>query len=277
MSLLNPYLWIKLVLNEIIYRPIFNLLLILVALTGGSLGWAIILLTIIVRLILLKPGLAGNDVQKHMTDLQPKLKEIQEKHKDNPQKMTEEMMKVMKQWGNLKNMARWCLMMIIQIPIFLGLFYVVRDISTILETIKAGKEIAAIHYSDIYSFLYLLWIDGNIFTKINPDFFGINLLTHWNLIITILAGILMFLQFKFMSFVNPTSKAPTTQSLPGMPQMPDMTKFMSMMNRMLVGMMMLFVYWMPAAIWLYIITTTLFSLLQYSWQYRLILKTRIFK
>jgi YidC/Oxa1 family membrane protein insertase len=97
MSLLNPYLWIKLVLNEIIYRPIFNLLLILVALTGGSLGWAIILLTIIVRLILLKPGLAGNDVQKHMTDLQPKLKEIQEKHKDNPQKMTEEMMKVMKQ------------------------------------------------------------------------------------------------------------------------------------------------------------------------------------
>jgi membrane protein insertase Oxa1/YidC/SpoIIIJ len=46
--------------------------------------------------------------------------------------------------------------MIIQIPIFLGLFYVVRDISTILETIKAGKEIAAIHYSDIYSFLYLL-------------------------------------------------------------------------------------------------------------------------
>ena len=97
MNFLNPFLWIKLVLNEIIYRPIFNLLLLLIALTGGSLGWAIVLLTIIVRLILLKPTLAGNDVQKHMTDLQPKLKEIQEKYKDDPQKMTEEMMKVMKQ------------------------------------------------------------------------------------------------------------------------------------------------------------------------------------
>jgi YidC/Oxa1 family membrane protein insertase len=85
---------IGLILREIFFRPIFNLLLVFVFITGGSLGWGIVLLTIFIKLLLLKPTLATNDIQKHMTDLQPKIEEIKEKYKDDPQKMNEEMMKL---------------------------------------------------------------------------------------------------------------------------------------------------------------------------------------
>gem|GEM_PF-2137451 len=54
------------------------------------------MLTLIVRLILLKPTMAGTKMQKEMGDIQPKMKEIQDKYKNDPVKMNEETMKLMK-------------------------------------------------------------------------------------------------------------------------------------------------------------------------------------
>jgi membrane protein insertase Oxa1/YidC/SpoIIIJ len=66
--------------TEILYRPIFNVLVIFLTLFEGNLGLAIILLTVTIRLLMVKQTLAGNDMQKGMTNLQPKLAEIQEKY-----------------------------------------------------------------------------------------------------------------------------------------------------------------------------------------------------
>ena len=78
---------------EIIKRPIFNLLVVLLAVIPGSnLGWAIIALTLILRLLLVKNAMAATNMQKSMGDFQPKMQEIQEKYADDPQKMSEEMM-----------------------------------------------------------------------------------------------------------------------------------------------------------------------------------------
>jgi YidC/Oxa1 family membrane protein insertase len=88
-----------LLVSEILYRPIFNILVIFLAIFGGNLGIAIILLTITVRLLMIKQTLAGNDMQKGMSNLQPKLTEIQEKYKDDPKKLSEETMKVFKSDG----------------------------------------------------------------------------------------------------------------------------------------------------------------------------------
>lgn len=269
---LNPIVWLSIVINEIIFRPIFNLLLVFVALTWWSLGWWIILLTIFVRLLLLKPYMEGNNIHKHMTDLQPKIKEIQEKYKDNPQKMNEEIMKLFQQntWA-FKGMLRWCIMMLVQIPIFLGLFYVVRDLANILS-----HKLDPSKFSDyIYSFLNIFSINAEIFQHIDPNFFGINLLNSHNLILSIIAWILMFIQFKFTNFINPqTSKQPN--NIPWMPNLPDMSKMMLVFNLFFVFMIMTFVYSVPAAIWLYIVVTTLFSILQMIWQYRLLIKARFF-
>ena len=112
---------------EILYRPIFNIMVVFLGIFGGNLGVAIILLTVLVRLAMIKQTSIGNDMQKGMGDLQPKLQEIQEKYKDDPKKLSEETMKVFKTQG--KGPLKGCLMMFIQIPVFIGLYTVVRRIS----------------------------------------------------------------------------------------------------------------------------------------------------
>ena len=78
---------------------------------------AIILLTLVVRFAMIKQTLAGNDMQKGMGALQPKLQEIQEKYKDDPKRVSAETMKVFKTDG--KGAFKGCLMMLIQIPVFI--------------------------------------------------------------------------------------------------------------------------------------------------------------
>jgi YidC/Oxa1 family membrane protein insertase len=87
---------LTLLFTEIIYRPVFNMLIIFLAIFGGNLGIAIVLVTIIVRLLMIKQTSAGNDMQKGMGDLQPKLHELQEKYKDDPKKLSAETMKLFK-------------------------------------------------------------------------------------------------------------------------------------------------------------------------------------
>lgn len=85
--------------TEILYRPTFNILVIFLTIFGGNLGIAIVLLTVTIRLLMVKQTLAGNDMQKGMGALQPKLAEIQEKYKDDPKKLSAETMKVFKTDG----------------------------------------------------------------------------------------------------------------------------------------------------------------------------------
>jgi membrane protein insertase Oxa1/YidC/SpoIIIJ len=52
--------------TEILYRPIFNILAVFLAIFGGNLGIAIVLLTITIRALMIKQTNAGNDMQKGM-------------------------------------------------------------------------------------------------------------------------------------------------------------------------------------------------------------------
>jgi YidC/Oxa1 family membrane protein insertase len=86
----------------------------------GSYGWAIIAFTVIIRLILWPLNTQQTKSMKAMQTLQPKLKEIQDKHKDNPQAMQAEIMEFYK--NNKFNPLAGCLPMILQIPIFIALY-----------------------------------------------------------------------------------------------------------------------------------------------------------
>jgi len=57
---------LTLLFTEIISRPVFNMLIIFLAIFGGNLGIAIVLVTIIVRLLMIKQTSASNDMQKGM-------------------------------------------------------------------------------------------------------------------------------------------------------------------------------------------------------------------
>ena len=88
-------------------------------------GVAIILLTILVRLLFWPLTHKSTVGMKKMQELQPKMKEIQAKFKDNPQRLQQETWALYK--AEKVNPASSCLPMLIQIPIFIALFNVLRS------------------------------------------------------------------------------------------------------------------------------------------------------
>ncbi|MFA6632176.1 MAG: YidC/Oxa1 family insertase periplasmic-domain containing protein, partial [Kiritimatiellia bacterium] len=88
-------------------------------------GVAIILLTFLVRIIFWPLTHKSTVSMKKMQELQPKLKELQAKFKDNPQKMQQETWALYRE--NKVNPLSSCLPMVIQIPVFIALFTVLRS------------------------------------------------------------------------------------------------------------------------------------------------------
>lgn len=91
----------------------------------GSYGWAIILLTIAVRLLLYPLSHKQMASMASMQKIQPRLKIIQEKYAGDKQKLNEEMMRLYRE-NNVNPMAG-CLPLLIQIPIMIMLFRVLMD------------------------------------------------------------------------------------------------------------------------------------------------------
>ncbi|VHO00631.1 membrane protein insertase YidC [Lawsonella clevelandensis] len=93
-------------------------------LSGLAWALAIMFLTVTVRLILLYPMVKQIRTTQKMSELQPQIKAIQKKYANDRQRMSMEMSKLQKENG--VNMAMGCLPMLVQIPVFIGLFHVLR-------------------------------------------------------------------------------------------------------------------------------------------------------
>lgn len=94
-----------------------------------SYGLAIILFTIIIRIILLPLNIKQTRSQVAMQAVQPEIKKIQDKYKNDPQKAQAEVMKLYKEKG--ANPMSGCLPMLIQLPILWALFYVFNNLNAI--------------------------------------------------------------------------------------------------------------------------------------------------
>lgn len=86
----------------------------------GSYAAAIIVLTLIIKSVLWPVQNKATSEMRKMAALSPKMTEMREKYKDDPQKLNEEMMKLYKDYG--VNPFSGCLPMLIQIPIFFGFY-----------------------------------------------------------------------------------------------------------------------------------------------------------
>ncbi len=91
----------------------------------GNYAVAILILTAIIKLILWPIQTKANKSMRRMGALSPKMQELKEKYKDDPTKMNAEVMKLYKDYG--VNPVSGCLPMMIQIPIFFGLFTMLRQ------------------------------------------------------------------------------------------------------------------------------------------------------
>lgn len=90
-------------------------------------GWTIIVMTICIKVLFWPLTAKSTQSQKAMQKAQKPLQEIREKYRDNPQKLQSEMMKLYKEYKI--NPIAGCLPLLIQMPIFIALFYMLRSAS----------------------------------------------------------------------------------------------------------------------------------------------------
>lgn len=234
------------------YAPVYNLMAFLLEMTHYSLGWAIIIITIIIRLILLVPQHKMMVSQARMQKIQPKIKEIQDKHKGNHQVLGMELMKLYK---DEKVNPMWsCGLLLIQMPILIVIYNVIVGIQNTSNT----------YY--LYGFLS----DYNM-ASISANFYWVDLFGIWGLnglILALIVWVLQYLQVKLSLHFSQKHK-PTWVVLEKKKDANDYSSFMpdpDMLNKfMLYGMpvMIAFItYTFFAGVGLYWWVGTLFMILQ---------------
>lgn len=221
----------------VFFQPIFNTLVFLISIIPGhSLGWGIILLTLIIKIILLGPNHKALRAQKAMQKIQPQLDALKIKYKDEPQRLASETMAIWKKY-KVSPMSS-CLPMIIQFPILIALFYVVKEG---LSTINPDILYSTLKDVDLQS--------------INPNFLGIINLTKTNIIVLpIIVGGLQFFQMHLTLGKTKSSKLIKDGKPNPMPMMNNMMKYFMPL------MIAIFTATMPAAVGFYWGTSTLFGI-----------------
>ncbi|WP_423195262.1 MULTISPECIES: membrane protein insertase YidC [unclassified Cupriavidus] len=116
LELVKDYGWLT-----ILAKPLFWLLEKLHGIFGNW-GWSIIMLTVLIKLVFFPLSAASYKSMGKMKDLQPRMTAIRERHKGDPQKMNQEMMALYK--TEKVNPLGGCLPIVIQIPVFIALYWV---------------------------------------------------------------------------------------------------------------------------------------------------------
>ena len=108
----------------LIAKPIFFILNYLHGIFGNW-GWAIVVLTILIRFILYPLTYKGMISMQKLKEIAPEIKELQRKHKGNPQQMQVKMMELYKKKG--ANPMGGCLPLLLQLPIFFAIYRVLLN------------------------------------------------------------------------------------------------------------------------------------------------------
>lgn len=141
------------------FANIFGYLLQLLYMLVNNYGLAIILFTVIIKLLLLPLSIKQQKTMKKSTELQEKMKVIQFKYKNDPEKMNQEMMNLYK----TENMSPFsgCLTAIVQMVLLLSIFYLVRspitfmakmpqeNINTYVQQLKEEEKAVSNVYPEI--------------------------------------------------------------------------------------------------------------------------------
>ena len=220
--------------NTILYQPLFNaLVLIYQYLPGHDFGIAVIILTVIIRIIFYPLMVKSIKSQKVLSELQPKIQEIQQKYKTEKEKQAKEMMALYQK--EKINPLGGCLPLLLQLPILIALYRV----------FWTGLEPGAMAH--LYSFV------SNPGT-IDPTFLGLLNLAQPFFGLALLAGVAQFFQTKMLMPKTKKTKEQTGQ----------MSQFSNMMQKQMLYFFPIFTVLillrLPSAIGLYWIVTALFSI-----------------
>lgn len=214
-------------------RPLFNVLIWLYnAVPGRDLGVAIVILTVIIRLIFYPLSQKAIKSQKAMAEVQPKIKEIQKKYKDNKEEQAKALMNVYRQ--HKVNPMSGCLPILIQFPVLIALYHV------FISGLNPQK------LEMLYSFVQKP-------AALNLMFLGLVGLSEKSLILAVVAGVSQYFQAKTMPQIKSFGKSGSFD-------------FTAVLNQQMIYFMPLLtvvIAWtLPAALSIYWIVNNIFSIIQ---------------
>lgn len=217
--------------NTILFKPLFNFLIILYnSVAFHNLGLAIIVLTVVIRIIIFPIFHRSLKHQRKIQRLTPYIKRIQEENKKDKQKQAEALMELYKEHG-VNPMSQFYLLLI-QFPILIALYRVVW---------------AGINSANLKAYLYAGIAAPAVF---GHYFLGADL-SKKSIVLALVAGVVQYFQ------------AATTIPKPPPGVEPSATdKALKSSLFMMVGVTLVFSYVFPAVIALYLTITNLFTFVQ---------------
>lgn len=225
--------------HTILYVPIFNLLVFFYEiLPGANIGFAIIALTVVIKLILWPFMSKSLKSQKALQELQPKIEELKARHGTDKEALAKAMMELYQK--EKVNPLASCLPLLVQLPILIALYQVLLG--------GFGAETL----SQLYSFVAN---PGSI----NHVFLGVIDLSVSSLYLAILAGYFQFFQTRMLMAKHPPKQ------VAGKKGAFDETMLASMNKSMLMFMPAITVIigaTLPAGLTLYWVTVNIVSILQ---------------
>lgn len=222
--------------NEILYRPLFNLAVFLYNIIPGTdFGLAIIALTVIIRVIFFPLTTKTILSQRALNRLNPQIKEIKSKYKNDTAAQSAAILKLYKE--NNINPVAGCVPLLIQLPILIALY----------QAFIAGFKTENLGL--LYGF-----IDNP--GLINETFLGFLNIANPNIILTLMAGGLQYLQAKQASLNNKNQES-------------GLSKEMASLNSQMLyffPILIIIIGWnLPAGLMLYWITTTVLSIAEQAY------------
>jgi YidC/Oxa1 family membrane protein insertase len=224
--------------NVIFYRPLYNGLIFLLAHlpSWADAGMAVIIFTVLVKLILFPLSKSSIRTQVRMKELEPKIAEIRNTHKGNMQLQSAETMKLYREYQI--NPFASIFLILIQLPIVIALYSVF---------LRGG--LPAINTSLLYSFVHAPLV-------VNMRFFSFDI-AQKSIILAVISAIVQFFQLKFsIPAIKPPVDGQKTFK-------DDLAKSMNMQMRYILPLFILYIsYNFKAVVALYLITSNAFAIAQ---------------
>lgn len=220
-------------LYHLIFKyPILNLLVFFYqTIAFHDLGLAIIFVTLLIRLILYPFFHKGAKQQMLMQRIQPKVKKIQELHKNDREKQAQALMELYKEHG--VNPFSSILLLVIQLPILLTLYRIFLS------------GLGPAQFAGLYSFIIPP-------ETVNATFLGIINLTTPSVILVVFAGIAQYFQARLAIYRNPNDTTPPSSA-------EKIARQMAFIGPVIT---IVIFYQLPAAVGLYWFVSSLFSVFQ---------------
>ncbi|MAQ59160.1 hypothetical protein CL638_00390 [bacterium] len=231
------YIW-----HTFFFDPIYNILVFFIDVAPrGDVGLAIVCTVVVVKTILLPLSVRAAKTQKTMKEIEPKLREIKENHKDDRQQQAQAMMSVYKE-AQISPFAS-IILIFLQIPIVFALYFAVSR--------GGGIPLPDINSDLLYAFVMVPEI-------VNTHFLELIDMTGRSALLAALAGITQFVQ---INMTLPKLAARDPEAAPGMKD--EFMRNMQLQMRYVMPIIIAVVaYTISAAIALYFLVSNVVGILQ---------------